>query len=53
MPGIDGEPRDPWGREYLYELGEDGPVVRCLGKDGREGGEGEDADRTYPPVEGS
>ena len=53
LPSLDGESKDPWGREYLYELGEDGPVVRCLGKDGREGGEGEDADMAYPPPGGS
>jgi general secretion pathway protein G len=48
LPGIDGDLKDPWGREYLYEVGEDGPIVRCLGRDGREGGEGEDADAVHP-----
>jgi general secretion pathway protein G len=51
LPKPEGDLKDPWGREYLYELGEDGPIVRCLGKDGREGGEGEDADLAYPPPE--
>ncbi|MCI0569935.1 MAG: type II secretion system protein GspG [Myxococcaceae bacterium] len=37
-------PQDPWGRPYIYE--ETGGVGRItsLGRDGREGGEGEDAD---------
>lgn len=40
-------PKDPWGNEYLYERpGADGrlPIVYTLGKDGRRGGEGDDAD---------
>lgn len=37
-------PRDPWGNPYLYYLSEDGVEVISLGSDGREGGEGEDAD---------
>ncbi len=43
-PGV---PRDPWGREYLYEPpGPDRPAPRVftLGKDGAPGGEGEDED---------
>lgn len=41
-------PRDPWGREYEYVYpGKQGPFdIICYGKDGREGGEGEDADIT-------
>ncbi|HXI86118.1 MAG TPA: type II secretion system major pseudopilin GspG [Parvularculaceae bacterium] len=37
---------DPWGRPYLYEVGEDGESfeVVSLGRDGKEGGGGEDAD---------
>ncbi len=43
-------PLDPWGREYLYELAEDGQRVRVysLGRDGTEGGTGEDADIGRP-----
>jgi general secretion pathway protein G len=40
-------PRDPWGREYLYELpkpGHVGPRIYTYGKDGKPGGSGEDAD---------
>jgi general secretion pathway protein G len=41
-------PKDPWGREYLYKApGEHGDYdLSSLGKDGREGGEGEDQDIT-------
>lgn len=37
---------DPWGRSYLYEEtdGDAGFAVRSLGRDGRRGGDGEDAD---------
>lgn len=37
---------DPWGRDYLYELDENGEAftVVSLGRDGEEGGEGDDAD---------
>jgi general secretion pathway protein G len=40
-------PKDPWGREYLYDPypGENrGPRVFTNGKDGQPGGEGEDRD---------
>lgn len=39
-------PKDPWGREYLYlNPGQHGEVdVYTLGRDGRPGGEGIDAD---------
>jgi len=40
-------PKDPWGNDYLYDpprsVG-DLPIVYTLGKDGRRGGEGDDAD---------
>lgn len=38
--------QDPWGNDYLYELGSDGDSFRVysLGADGAEGGTGEDAD---------
>lgn len=35
---------DPWGRPYLYEPSERDFTLRTLGKDGLEGGEGEEAD---------
>jgi general secretion pathway protein G len=38
-------PRDPWDRPYLYILPADGaPLVESLGRDGKEGGDGEDRD---------
>lgn len=42
-------PKDPWGNEYVYTTnnGTDGMYgVRCLGADGKEGGEGKNADIT-------
>lgn len=37
---------DPWGRDYLYEVDEGGEMfsVISFGRDGAEGGEGDDAD---------
>jgi len=37
-------PKDPWKNPYVYFVTEDGCEVISLGADGREGGEGEDAD---------
>ncbi|HAQ35285.1 MAG: type II secretion system protein GspG [Maricaulis sp.] len=40
-----GIPDDPWDRPYIYEVVGPGQVViRTLGRDGQEGGDGEDAD---------
>jgi len=38
-------PKDPWGLEFVYECS-DGQnyVIKSLGPDGKEGGEGKDAD---------
>ena len=44
-------PLDPWGREYRYEILDGSPRVTCLGKDGVEGGEGEDEDHVRPDPE--
>jgi general secretion pathway protein G len=43
-------PLDPWGNAYLYTSTEDGLRVRVfsLGRDGTEGGTGEDADIGRP-----
>jgi general secretion pathway protein G len=43
---IEGLPKDPWSRDYLYLApGQHGEVdVYSLGRDGQPGGEGEDAD---------
>ncbi len=46
-------PLDPWGRPYLYlapSRGGEGYELRSLGRDGVEGGAGEDADLGGPPV---
>ena len=39
-------PKDPWGNDYMYTLSDSGQqvIVRSFGKDGRVGGEGENAD---------
>ncbi len=43
------ETLDFWNNEYIYELTADGsPRARCLGKDGVEGGEGENKDYEEP-----
>lgn len=41
----DAVPGDPWGRAYRYESGGDGGFrIMSYGRDGKEGGTGEDAD---------
>ncbi len=37
-------PLDPWGGEYLYAVEDGRVIIRSLGADGREGGDGADAD---------
>jgi general secretion pathway protein G len=40
-------PKDPWGNEYVYARptpGQQRPALRSLGRDGKPGGAGEDAD---------
>ncbi|MCG7543706.1 type II secretion system protein GspG [Pseudoalteromonas ruthenica] len=41
-------PADPWGNEYSYEVtsenGRESFTLKSLGRDGKPGGEGEDAD---------
>jgi hypothetical protein len=38
-------PKDPWGNDYEYVAGtEHGYDLICYGRDGAEGGEGEDGD---------
>jgi general secretion pathway protein G len=45
-------PKDPWGNEYVYEppVGSQPHVVRCLGRDGVQGGEGDDRDLSHQQV---
>lgn len=42
-------PNDPWGRPYVYRSpGQPGDFeIHSLGKDGRQGGNGDDADISY------
>jgi general secretion pathway protein G len=37
-------PLDPWGRAYTYAITASGYSLYSLGRDGKEGGEGEDRD---------
>ncbi len=49
LPGTLPEvPKDPWKNEYLFEMGDDGPVVITYGKDGSPGGEAESQDHQHP-----
>ena len=45
---LDALPLDPWNRAYIYQLRDGIPTAICLGRDGAEGGEGEDADWIFP-----
>ena len=49
----DSVPDDPWGNAYLYTSTDDGLRVRVysLGRDGTEGGTGEDADVGRPAAD--
>jgi general secretion pathway protein G len=49
-------PADPWSRPYLYaspSQGGEGYALRSLGRDGKEGGSGEDADLGSGALQGS
>jgi general secretion pathway protein G len=37
-------PKDPWGNDYIYKVSGRHFEIICLGADGKEGGEGVDAD---------
>jgi general secretion pathway protein G len=43
-PYVQEEPKDPWGRDYVYTVSGEGFTITSLGKDGKPGGEGVDAD---------
>jgi general secretion pathway protein G len=46
-PYLETADKDPWGKEYIYELGSDSSVpftLKCYGADGNAGGEGENKD---------
>jgi general secretion pathway protein G len=43
------ETKDPWNNEYMYEIDSNGkPRAYCLGRDGAQGGEGENQDFFEP-----
>ena len=44
-------PKDPWKHDYIYSVEGGQPQVKCLGRDGAEGGEGEDADIVRPETD--
>jgi general secretion pathway protein G len=49
-------PKDPWGRDFIYELRPSSGrpfVIKSLGADGMPGGDGDDADLFAPPVDDS
>lgn len=37
-------PTDPWGNEYTITIEDGEPLIWCLGKDGAQGGDGDDRD---------
>ena len=43
-PYVQEEPKDPWGHDYLYTVEGGSFTITSLGKDGKPGGEGIDAD---------
>ncbi len=45
-PYLKKDPKDPWGRDFAYEISGNEYNLKCFGKDGREGGTGLDADIT-------
>ncbi len=51
-PLIEGDSRDAWGHELEWEVLDDGVRITSLGRDGIEGGDGEDADLTWPDGDG-
>lgn len=45
-PYVQEEPKDPWGHDYVYTVENGSFTITSLGKDGKPGGEGVDADIT-------
>jgi general secretion pathway protein G len=45
--------KDPWGNQYEYTVLDGKPHVRCNGRDGAPGGEGENQDYEWPETEGT
>lgn len=50
-PYLKKDPKDPWGHDFVYELNGNEYQLKCLGKDGREGGSGFDADITLEDIQ--
>ncbi|MDG0817440.1 type II secretion system major pseudopilin GspG [Bdellovibrio svalbardensis] len=44
-------PKDPWGHDFVYELNGNEYNLKCLGKDGKEGGSGYDSDITLEDIQ--
>ncbi len=44
-------PKDPWGHDFVYELNGNEYGLKCLGKDGKEGGSGYDTDITLEDIQ--
>lgn len=45
-PYVQEEPKDPWGNPYVYSVADGSYTITSLGKDGKPGGEGVNADIT-------
>ena len=45
------DPKDPWGHDFIYELNGNEFQLKCLGKDGREGGSGYDSDISLEDIQ--
>ena len=41
---VESIPKDPWGNDYVYQKQDQGFLLKSLGADGNEGGEGENLD---------
>jgi len=50
-PYLKKDPVDPWGHPMVYELTGGDYTLKCLGKDGKEGGSGFDADITLEDIQ--
>ncbi|QDK37430.1 type II secretion system major pseudopilin GspG [Bdellovibrio sp. NC01] len=44
-------PKDPWNHDFVYEISGSEYSLKCLGKDGKEGGSGFDADITLEDIQ--
>lgn len=50
-PYLKKAPKDPWGHDFVYELSASEYNLKCLGKDGKEGGSGYDLDITLEDIQ--